>query len=81
MAISITEKDELTMKESNTWPKGHRHAMSQSEHNRWNARNYPGTRQMCSMCGQFTGRCEDDSLYADEEGPLCDECFGDKGDA
>jgi len=38
----------------------------------WNASHYPGTRQMCSQCGQPTGRCEDDTLFNEEE-PLCEE--------
>ena len=65
------------MTESNTWPSGYRHAMYQSEHEKWNSKNYPGTRQLCSKCDVPTGRCEDDSLY--EEGhydlPLCEECW------
>ena len=62
----------------NTWPGGRRHAMTQREHEAWNARTYPGTRQLCVRCGEPTGRCEEDSLYADEGGeigPLCEECF------
>lgn len=62
----------------NTWPGGQRHAMTQSEHESWNARVFPGTRQLCEECGEPTGRCEDDSLYADEDGeigPLCEECW------
>lgn len=64
----------------NTWPKGYRHALSQSEHEAWNSRHYPGTRQLCVLCEQPTGRCEDDSLYGDDEvGPLCEECWHAKG--
>ncbi len=40
--------------------------------------NYPGTRQLCVTCDEPTGRCEDDSIYADEDGevgPLCEACF------
>lgn len=51
---------------------------SQSEHEEINRREYPGTRQLCKQCGEPTGRCEDDSLYEDEEGeigPLCEDCF------
>lgn len=62
----------------NTWPGGYRRSMSQSEHESWNASNYPGTRQQCFKCGDPTGRCEDDSLYADndqETGPLCEGCW------
>ena len=62
----------------NEWPNGYRHAMLQSEHREWNATHYPGTRQLCEECGAETGRCEDDSLFADEDdeiGPLCEECW------
>ena len=60
----------------NTWPKGRRHAMHQSEHERWNASHYPGTRQLCSKCDEPTGRCEDDSIYLEDgTGPLCEECY------
>lgn len=62
---------------TNTWPGGYRHAMHQSEHEAWNAGNYPGTRQLCAICDSPTGRCEDDSLHADDReiGPLCEECY------
>ena len=62
----------------NTWPGGKRHAMTHSEHEEWNARNLPGTRQLCERCGEPTGRCEDDSLYADADGEiglLCEDCW------
>ena len=53
--------------------------MSQADHEKWNAGNYPGTLQLCSECEEPTGRCEDDSLYADsdedQENPLCRECW------
>lgn len=59
----------------NTWPNGTRRAMSQREHEQWNAQNYPGTRQLCEMCGEPTGRCEEDAIYAaDESGPYCEDC-------
>lgn len=69
----------------NTWPGGHRHAIHQSDHETWNARNYPGTRQICVKCESETGRCEEDSLYIDDQtplredqqhGPFCDDCYG-----
>ncbi len=60
---------------SNTWPGGKRHAMHQSAHEEWNARIYPGTRQLCSKCDCATGRCEDDSLFVGEDGPLCEICW------
>lgn len=59
----------------NTWPGGEKRAMTQSEHEAWNAENYPGTRQLCSECEQPTGRCEDDSIYVDDVGPLCEACW------
>ena len=55
------------------WPGGYRHAMHQLEHESWNAAHYPGTRQLCSLCFQPTGRCEEDSMYLD--GPVCEDCF------
>ena len=62
----------------NTWPGCVRHAMHQSDHELWNARNYPGTRQLCAECEEPTGRCEEDSIYADDDreiGPLCVDCW------
>lgn len=59
----------------NTWPDGRRHAIHQYEHEAWNAQHYPGTRQMCSLCNEPTGRCEDDAIYREDgSGPLCEEC-------
>ena len=62
----------------NTWPGGKRHAMTQTEHEHWNATNYPGTLQLCSECDAETGRCEEDSIYLGDDGeigPLCEECY------
>jgi hypothetical protein len=59
----------------NTWPGGYRHALSQDQHEVWNARHYPGTRQLCIKCDEPTGRCEDDTLDHDGEGPLCESCY------
>lgn len=64
---------------TNTWPGGHRHAMTQAEHEAWNATHYPGTRQMCVECGEPTGQCEEDSLDVGD-GPLCRECYHKKGE-
>ena len=58
----------------NTWPGGRRRALSQDEHERWNATHSPGTRQLCTICDQPTGRCEEDSIYRGEAGPLCETC-------
>jgi len=66
--------------EGNTWPGGHRHAMHQSEHEAWNARHYPGTRQLCDKCGEPTGRCEEDALWSDNGDPLCGQCFAKIGE-
>ena len=59
----------------NTWPGGKRKTLSQSEHESWNGSHYPGTRQLCVRCSGPTERCEDDSIYHDDIGPLCHECF------
>jgi len=59
----------------NTWPGGKRHAMTQKDHEAWNAKHYPGTLQLCSKCEKPTGRCEEDSIWDEETGePLCEEC-------
>ncbi len=62
---------------TNTWPGGVRHAMTQSKHEAWNATNYPGTLEMCSVCDDPTGRCEDDSINCDDcgAGPFCPDCW------
>ena len=59
---------------TNTWPSGKRRAITQSEHRQWNAQHYPGTRQLCCICERPTGRCEDDSIYSNGIGPLCESC-------
>ncbi len=63
----------------NTWPGGYRHAMHQDEHERWNASNYPGTRQICASCGEPTGRCEEDGHFNADGEALCEECFATEG--
>lgn len=66
----------------NEWPGGKRHAMSQSAHSEWNSTHFPGTRQLCSICDQPTGRCEDDTLSIGDDGePLCEECWREHGDS
>ena len=50
-------------------------SMTQSEHEAWNATHYPGTRQLCSECGEPTGRCEDDSIFSPDGEPLCEYCY------
>ena len=59
----------------NTWPGGKRHAMLPSEHDEWNRSHYPGTRQLCDLCGCPTGRCEEDALYTDNYDQLCEDCY------
>jgi len=60
----------------NTWPKGKREALSQDQHEQWNARTFPGTRQLCSFCGEPTGRCSEDELRMEYgDGPYCEPCF------
>jgi hypothetical protein len=51
-------------------------ARHQSEHEAINAREYPGTRQLCVLCDQPTERCEEDSIHTEAgQGPLCEECY------
>ena len=62
----------------NTWPGGTRKALDQSEHECWNESHYPGTRQLCVDCDEPTGRCEEDSMFAEDNeshGPLCYTCY------
>lgn len=59
----------------NEWPRGHRHAMSQCEHEKWNATHYPGTRQICIKCDEPTGCCEDDGFFDEDGDPYCWKCW------
>jgi len=59
----------------NTWPGGQRRALTQSQHREWNARNYPGTRQLCDLCEQPTGRCAEDTLRTENGEIVCKGCF------
>ena len=59
----------------NTWPGGFRHPMTQAEHRAWNAHNSPGTLQMCTRCGEPTGRCEEDTMWSDMGEALCSDCY------
>lgn len=59
----------------NSWPNGIRHAMDQVQHARWNASHYPGTRQLCVICDCPTGRCEEDSMFNAEIGPVCEQHY------
>lgn len=58
------------------WQRTH-HALDQSTHAAINAHHYPGTLQMCVLCNQPTGRCEEDSRYNGDVGPLCEDCDAD----
>ena len=58
----------------NTWPGGKRHAMTQTAHERWNRENYPGTLQLCGICDEPTGFCEEDGIWTEDGEPLCSEC-------
>jgi len=48
---------------------------SQSQHKKYNAMHYPGTRQICIICDCPTERCEEDALYIEDHGPICDGCY------
>lgn len=58
----------------NTWPGGYRHAMTQAEHEQWNAENYPGTLEICCKCDEPTGCCEEDNITDDDGQPYCEDC-------
>ena len=64
---------------SNSWPGGNRRALNQCEHEAWNANHYPGTRQLCVICDEPTGNCEEDAIYTGE-GPVCEPCYRNKGE-
>lgn len=54
--------------------------MYPEQHARYNARHYPGTRQLCCQCEEPTGRCCEDELCVEgpdgeEVGPLCEACY------
>lgn len=59
----------------NEWWKGK--ALDQGVHEAINARHYPGTRQLCFLCNEPTGRCEEDAIYTEdgERGPFCEDCW------
>lgn len=62
----------------NTWPNNIRQVYSQNIHKSYNSTHYPGTREICSLCGEPTGRCEGDSLYlfnCENDGPVCEKCY------
>lgn len=65
---------------NNSWPGGYRHAMHQDVHERWNAQHYPGTRQLCWICEEPTGRCEEDALWNADGNPLCERCYQEQED-
>lgn len=46
----------------------------QHQHDAINRREWPGTRLVCVICGGDTERCEEDAIYAENEGPLCLGC-------
>ncbi len=58
----------------NTWPGGRRKTLTQAEHEAWNRTNYPGTLQICALCGEPTGRCEEDAIWNEEGEPICESC-------
>jgi len=49
-------------------------AISQ-QNNSINSKKYPGTRQICDMCGEPTGRCEEDGYFDNNENVYCEHCF------
>lgn len=59
---------------SSEWWNGN--ALSQNVHERINAVNYPGTRQLCDKCDMPTGRCAEDEIRdSNGNGPFCELCW------
>lgn len=54
-------------------------AISQDEHEKINAREYPGTRQLCSKCEDTTGRCEEDYICDENGSTVCEDCYAPDG--
>lgn len=50
-------------------------AMYPQEHEVYNSKHYPGTRQLCVMCNVPTERCEEDTIYMGDFGPYCETCY------
>ncbi len=52
-----------------------RKSMTQSQHERYNRKHYPGTRQMCAECDEPTGRTVEDGLTNKKGQWVCPECY------
>ena len=59
---------------NNTWPNGHRHAITQANHAKWNSCNYPGTIEICYKCDEPTGNCEEDNIVDEARNAYCYDC-------
>jgi len=59
----------------NTWPGNKHQATHQNEHEEWNTKHYPGTLPLCSYCDQPTDRCEDNTIWSEDDEPLCDDGY------
>ncbi|MFW6369094.1 MAG: hypothetical protein ACOC0J_00750 [Myxococcota bacterium] len=58
-------------------------ALDQATHAQINAWAYPGTRELCSVCDEPTGRAGagEDSLYTEDgAGPFCESCWEEVAD-
>ena len=47
---------------------------TQCEHEKFNAINYPGTREICYCCDEPTGNCEEDNTTDCDGNPYCYGC-------
>ena len=50
-------------------------SLSQCDHEKFNASHYPGTRQICSICDEPTGRCEEDEICTIHGDAVCEGCY------
>ncbi len=47
----------------------------QFQHDKINAVQFPGTRQICSVCGEPTDKCEEDGYFDSTGYAYCEGCF------
>jgi len=53
---------------------GFNRALTQEQHAEVNS-VHPGlTLQYCDLCGDATGRCEEDAMYDDDGNTICENC-------
>lgn len=64
-----------------TWPKGYRQLLSDEEYDDGYSYYHENRKIYCIVCHEQIGGGEENAMYVDEKGPLCDSCFTDECDA